>query len=106
LALIYCAFNTLLAYGAFAEALAHWEASRVSVILALTPLLTLLAVEVVHGVAPHVVRPEQIGTIGFVGAALVVVGSGLSSLLGNRAVPVAVTIAAAEAMPDTMAEET
>ena len=30
-----CCLNTLVAYGAFAEALAHWEASRVSAALAL-----------------------------------------------------------------------
>ena len=40
--LAYCAINTLVAYGAFAEALAHWQASRVSAILATTPLLCLL----------------------------------------------------------------
>ena len=40
--LLACCLNTLVAYGAFAEALAHWEASRVSATLALTPLVTLL----------------------------------------------------------------
>jgi drug/metabolite transporter (DMT)-like permease len=84
IALGYCALNTLAAYGAFAEALVHWEASRVSVVLALTPLLTLLTVAIVHGFAPHIVRPEQVGAIGFLGAALVVAGSALTSLLGNR----------------------
>jgi drug/metabolite transporter (DMT)-like permease len=85
LALSYCALNTLIAYGAFAEALAHWDASRVSAILALTPLLTLLTVWVVHAIAPDLARPEQVGVLGFVGAALVVAGSALTSLLGNRA---------------------
>jgi drug/metabolite transporter (DMT)-like permease len=83
-ALLYCALNTLVAYGAFAEALAHWEASRVSVVLALTPILTVACVEVLHALAPGVVAPEQIGAVGFVGAFLVVAGSALSSLLGNR----------------------
>jgi drug/metabolite transporter (DMT)-like permease len=86
-ALGYCALNTLAAYGAFAEALAHWEASRVSVVLALTPLLTLLTVSIVHALAPTVVAPERIGWIGLGGAALVVVGSALTSLLGNRRAP-------------------
>jgi drug/metabolite transporter (DMT)-like permease len=39
--LLFCGFNTLIAYGAFAEALDHWEASRVSAVLALAPLVTL-----------------------------------------------------------------
>jgi drug/metabolite transporter (DMT)-like permease len=84
LALLYCALNTLVAYGAFAEALAHWQASRVSAVLALTPLLTVLCVEAVHALAPGAVAPERIGLVGFAGAALVVLGSALSSLLGAR----------------------
>ncbi len=81
LALVYCAINTLLAYGAFAEALAHWEASRVSMVLALTPLLTVATVEAIHAIAPELVRPEQIAWIGWLGAALVVGGSAVSSLM-------------------------
>ncbi len=84
IALLYCAFNTLAAYGAFAEALAHWEASRVSVVLAVTPLLTLLTVHVVHAFAPNLVAAERLGWIGWTGAALVVAGSALASLAGER----------------------
>jgi drug/metabolite transporter (DMT)-like permease len=39
--LVFCALNTVVAYGCFAEALQHWEAARVSAVLALTPLATL-----------------------------------------------------------------
>jgi hypothetical protein len=39
--LAFCALNTVVGYGAFAESLAHWEASRVGAVLALTPLGTL-----------------------------------------------------------------
>ena len=78
----YCALNTLVAYGAFAEALEHWEASRVSAILAVTPLLTILVVLGVHSVWPQVIASEQVSILGFVGAGLVVAGSALSSLLG------------------------
>lgn len=83
-ALGYCAFNTLAAYGAFAEALAHWEASRVSVVLALTPLLTLGTVEIGHRLAPDWVTPESIGLLGMIGAGLVVSGSIITSVLGRR----------------------
>jgi drug/metabolite transporter (DMT)-like permease len=83
LTLGYCAINTLIAYGAFAEALEHWEASRVSPIFATTPLLTLGFIALVHGVSPGLIRSEQITLLGYVGAMLVVIGSGLSSLLGN-----------------------
>jgi drug/metabolite transporter (DMT)-like permease len=84
IALLYCAVNTIAAYGAFAEALAHWEASRVSVVLALTPLLTLGTVELAHRLAPAWVNPENIGLLGAAGALLVVSGSIATSLLGQR----------------------
>lgn len=82
--LLFCALNTLVAYGAFAEALAHWEASRVSAILATTPLLCLGAVAAVHALWPASITPERIGWLGYTGAAMVVLGSALTSLMGRR----------------------
>jgi drug/metabolite transporter (DMT)-like permease len=41
--LVFGVFNTLAAYGCFAEALEHWQASRVSAVISLTPLVTILA---------------------------------------------------------------
>jgi len=82
--LLYCALNTLVAYGAFAEALEHWQASRVSAVLATTPMLCLGVVALVHAFWPEAVASEHVGLLGFAGAVLVVVGSALSSLLGQR----------------------
>jgi drug/metabolite transporter (DMT)-like permease len=82
--LAYCALNTLVAYSAFAEALAHWQASRVSTILATTPLLSLGVIALVHAYAPASIAPEQVTMLGYAGAVLVVVGSAMSSLLGNK----------------------
>ena len=87
LTLAYCALNTLIAYGAFAEALEHWEASRVSAVFATTPLLCLGFVALVHGLYPDLIGAEHITAAGYAGAVLVVIGSGLSSLLGNRKRP-------------------
>jgi drug/metabolite transporter (DMT)-like permease len=78
----YCALNTLVAYGAFAEALEHWEASRVSAILAVTPLLTIMVVASVRLLWPHVIALEHVSAWGYAGAGLVVAGSAMSSLLG------------------------
>src|SRR5688572_21523440 len=86
-ALGYCAVNTLVAYGAFAEALAHWEASRVSVVLALTPVLTVATVELVHTVAPGLIAPERIALLGWTGALLAIGGSALSSLARAPSAP-------------------
>ena len=84
-ALVYCALNTLGAYGAFAEALAHWGASRIGAVLALTPFLTLLVMELAAWSAPGLVAPERIAALGWVGAVVVVAGAMLVSLLGHRA---------------------
>ena len=78
--LLACCLNTLVAYGAFAEALAHWEASRVSATLAITPLVTFSAVALAASWWPDHVRPEQINWIGYAGALLVVLGSALTAL--------------------------
>ena len=81
--LAFCAFNTIGAYGAFAEALAHWEASRVSAVLATTPLLCIAAITGVHALWPQWLAPERITALGWIGASLVVAGSAAVSLLGR-----------------------
>jgi len=81
--LAFCSANTVVAYGAFAEALAHWQASRVSAVLALTPLMSLATIAAVHALWPASIAPERVGALGYVGAVAVVVGSCLCSLLGN-----------------------
>jgi drug/metabolite transporter (DMT)-like permease len=81
-ALIFCGLNTFVAYGAFAESLQHWEASRVSAILALAPILTIVAMEITAGIAPGLVPPEHITPLGLVGALLIVAGS-ISISLGK-----------------------
>ncbi len=78
--LLACCLNTLVAYGAFAEALAHWEASRVSATLALTPLVTFAAVALLAWGWPGSMTPESIDALGYLGALLVVLGSALTAL--------------------------
>lgn len=72
--LFFCALNTLIAYGAFAEALQHWEASRVSAVLAVAPIVTLISVEIVSLIASSLIAPERLTFIGIIGAVLVVSG--------------------------------
>jgi drug/metabolite transporter (DMT)-like permease len=81
--LLFCALNTLVAYGAFAEALAHWQASRVSAVLAVTPLLCLGFAAGVHQLWPTVIAAERVGLVGLLGALIVVLGSAATSLLGD-----------------------
>lgn len=81
--LLFCALNTVIAYGAFAEALEHWEASRVSAVLALTPIVTLISVSSVAFLMPNLIAPERLTLLGIVGAILVVAGS-IAVALGKK----------------------
>lgn len=81
--LIFCGLNTLIAYGSFAEALEHWEASRVSAVLALTPIVTLVSMQAMSRLFPGVIEPERITGLGAIGAILVVSGSSAIAL-GRR----------------------
>lgn len=81
--LLFCALNTVTAYGAFAEALEHWEASRVSAILAITPIVTLISVWSVALLVPTLIAPENLTVLGVFGAVLVVAGS-MAIALGKR----------------------
>lgn len=78
--MIFCALNTIVAYGAFAESLEHWEASRVSAVLASTPIVTLVSVTTFATLWPQLLPHEQISGIGILGALAVVGGSLLVSL--------------------------
>jgi len=81
-ALIFCGLNTVIAYGAFAESLQHLEASRVSAILALAPIFTIVSMSLVTWLAPGLIAPEYITSLGLLGAILVVTGS-MSISLGK-----------------------
>ncbi len=82
-ALAFCIVNMLVAYGTFAEALVHLEASRVSALLAIVPLSTLAAIWVARALVPSLVAPEPLTPLAVLGAALVVAGS-LAAALGRR----------------------
>jgi drug/metabolite transporter (DMT)-like permease len=82
LALIASVLATAGAYGCFAAALEHLEASRVSAIIALVPLGTLLSSVLLSRVAPAYFAPESLPPASFVGAGAVVAGS-LITALGN-----------------------
>jgi drug/metabolite transporter (DMT)-like permease len=71
-ALLFCGLNTLIAYGCFAEAMAHLEASRVSAIIAITPLFTITIAQLI----PIANMPiEPLTWLSILGALLVVSGS-------------------------------
>ena len=71
-ALLFCGLNTLIAYGCFAEAMVHLEASRVSAIIAITPLFT-IAIAQLLPIGDMLVEP--LTALSILGAILVVSGS-------------------------------
>lgn len=82
--LAFCAANTIIGYGAFAEALEHWEASRVSAVLALVPLATLGFSAALVRIWPERVAPQELSPASWAGALLVVGGSVLAALSAPR----------------------
>ena len=84
LILAFCGANTLLAYGCFAEALEHWEASRISAVLAIIPLLTLVFMELLIAIYPHVLSSEKITWISYLGAMVVVAGTVIFVIKNNK----------------------
>jgi len=78
--LLFCCLNTIVAYGAFAEALEHWEASKVSAVLAITPLLTILFANLASWLWPAAPTPQSLNGWSIFGAVLVVIGSAVTAL--------------------------
>jgi len=81
--LIFSCANTLIAYGAFAEALEHWEVSRVSAVLALAPLFTIVGMWTVESLVPGLLAPEKLSGLSIGGALMVVAGSAMTALGGG-----------------------
>lgn len=82
--LAFASLNTVVAYGAFAEALNHWEASRVSAVVALAPLLTFISMIVLEMLLPRFPLHEPVTLLKLLGAVTVVTGSMLAALGGTR----------------------
>lgn len=82
--LLYCAVLTVLGYGAFAEALAHWEASRVSAVVAGTPLITWAINRLASIILPAYVKADLLSAWSLLGAGLVTVGCAFAALSRRR----------------------
>lgn len=82
-ALALAGFATAGAYGCFAAALEHLEASRVSAVVALVPLGTLGSSYLLSGLAPELFPRVSLSAMSFAGAGAVVAGSLMTSLAGR-----------------------
>lgn len=84
--LIFCGLNTVIAYGALAEAMARWQAAQVSAIVTLTPLFTLLFSDLLSIFWPHMFAFQTLNLIAYFGAFMVVFGA-MFSAVGHRLMP-------------------
>ena len=88
-ALLFCALNTLIAYGAFAEAMKLWQVTRVTALVATTPLFTLLAALLAASWLRLASAAEPLNALSVAGAIAVVAGSALCALGSRRPAPAA-----------------
>lgn len=78
--LLFSCLNTIISYGAFAEALAHWEAYKVTATLAIAPLVTFTTAGICSYFWPDYVKAESLNLLSYFGALVVVTGSALVAL--------------------------
>jgi drug/metabolite transporter (DMT)-like permease len=78
--LVFCCANTVVAYGCFVEALEHWEVSRVSAVVTLAPVITMLGIYGAAWLWPAGVPAESLSGWNVLGAGLVVAGSMTTAL--------------------------
>jgi drug/metabolite transporter (DMT)-like permease len=71
----FCCANTIAAYGAFGEALYHWDLSRVGAVLATAPIFTISAMWVIERSGLALVPAEGLNALAVAGALAVVAGS-------------------------------
>ena len=80
----FCCANTLIAYGAFGEALHYWDVSRISAVLATAPLFTIGSMWLLGWIGWDLLPPEGLNALSFLGALAVVAGS-MTCALSTRA---------------------
>jgi drug/metabolite transporter (DMT)-like permease len=72
--MIFLGVNTILAYGALAEAVKYIPVSLISVIITINPLITLFATQFMDDIFPGMIPPESVGVSGWFGACAAITG--------------------------------
>ena len=74
LSMIFCGINTLLAYGALAEAVKYIPLALISLIISLNPLITLLGMNILPAMGFAGLQADPIGSLGYMGGIIAVGG--------------------------------
>lgn len=82
--LLYLGMNTVLAYGSLALAIKYTEATRVSVIITLNPIITFVTMAIVTRMGVDWIEPESFSLLSFGGALTVLSGAILVISAGWR----------------------
>lgn len=77
--LFYACIGTILAYGCYAEALNRWDISKISMIMPLIPIVTILFSFIFAWLLPHNFSYPNLNLLSYIGAGVVVFGSFFSS---------------------------
>ncbi|WP_373820263.1 DMT family transporter [Glaesserella sp.] len=77
--LIFCCLNTVIAYGSYAEALNRWEVTKVSVMMPLIPICTILFSHLAFYLYPEHFAEPDFNHLTYFGAIVVVFGAMLSA---------------------------
>lgn len=72
--MLFLGLNTLLAYGAIAEAFRFIPANKVGIVVTLNPLITIATMGLLSSIGVTWIEPERISLYGFTGAALILAG--------------------------------
>jgi drug/metabolite transporter (DMT)-like permease len=73
--LFYLGMNTVLAYGSLALAIKYTEATRVSVIITLNPIITFVTMAILTRMKVAWIEPEAFSIFSFLGALMVLAGA-------------------------------
>jgi drug/metabolite transporter (DMT)-like permease len=84
LVLLYGCMNMVLGYGAFTEAMRVWQAAKVSAVIALAPVVTIVCMPLAVWLWPNHYSSSELNLWSYLGAILVVAGSMLSALGKTR----------------------
>ena len=84
LSMIFCGINTLLAYGALAEAVKYIPLALISLIISLNPLITLLGMKFLPAMDFFGLQPDPIGAVGYCGGMVAVAGVVLVVYRGEK----------------------
>ncbi len=72
---LFCAFNTLIAYGCFAQSMKYWPTTQVGAMVALTPLFSFSFTALIAYLAwwPELIKADSLSNIAIIGITLIIV---------------------------------